>query len=377
MPGRDLFAGEALPQRKGRDLFADEPADETEEFEFRLRAEREAAAGSASPTPTLADRIKGGAELGARMFSQNHPIIAGMGEAGMRAASQALASPIEAAASAYNLATARPGTKVSSANDAIARVADALTYQPRTAPGRVASEVTETLGSLIPTASERAGQFVTERTRPYVGDTASKALGVATDLVPQAAAGLIGGRIAEPSVRAGLETVARRGEESAAVRTAEQAPMNAKIERARELGIRLPPSEAGGIAGKVLEGVGGKTQTEMSLSRANSKVINRTVAKELGLDAKTPLTDATIERLKQAAYKPYESIRKAGRVTADDDYRAALERVKDRTQQAAEDFPEDTNELIEKRSRSSTSDRPMPGRCSTRSSRCVSERAGT
>jgi hypothetical protein len=60
------------------------------------------------------------------------------------------------------------------------------------------------------------------------------------------------------------------------------------------------------------------------------------------------LTEANVERLKQEAYKPYDRMKKAGRIAADDEFKAELEGVKERTAQAQEDYPEDTNELIDK-----------------------------
>jgi hypothetical protein len=308
---------------------------------FTLDARSQTKPPAASAAPSLGTRIRAGVDLGARLFSQDHPIMAGVGETALKAGSQMLANPIEAAASLYHLATDEPGTKVSGANEAVQSIADATTYQPRTAPGRAFSSVADTLGSLIPNASNRAGQYVTEK-------TGSTALGAATALAPQAALSLAGARAGEPAVRAGLENVARSGEQAATAKAAELAPKNASIEQARSIGLKLPPSQAGGGVGKIMEGIGGKTANEMDMSRANAAVINRTVAKDIGLSANDSLTEAKLEELKQRAYKPYEAIKKAGKVTADDEYRTALEQVKERTAQASEDFPEDTNELIEK-----------------------------
>src|SRR4029077_10322061 len=80
----------------------------------------------------------------------------------------------------------------------------------------------------------------------------------------------------------------------------------------------------------------------------NAKIINRTVGKEIGLSERQPLTEANIERLKQKQFAVYDRVKKAGRITADDGFREELDKVRERTKQAEEDFPEDTNEAIDR-----------------------------
>jgi hypothetical protein len=165
-----------------------------------------------------------------------------------------------------------------------------------------------------------------------------------------AVAGAQRARAALPAaVREGAGRIAAKGEERAAVRAAEEAPKQDKVAAARSLGIKIPPSEVTGApAGKVLEGAGGKIQTEQAFSRANAKVLNRKAGAEIGLSERQSLTPANIERAKQKAFTVYDRVKKAGRITLDGTYREALGKVKERTAGAAEDFPEDTNELIDK-----------------------------
>lgn len=232
-----------------------------------------------------------------------------------------------------------------------------LTYQPRTATGKKYSEALETPFRKLGEKADQAGEKV-------ASVTGSPALGAATttgiQALPLAAPGIpkglkAGARALEPATEAAMarvrpvaERIAARGEERAAIRAAEDAPKNAKIEQARSIGLKLPPSEAGGGTGKILEGVSGKIQTEMSFSRANAKAINRTAAKEIGLSDRQPMTEANIERVKQKQFAVYDRVKKAGRINMDDAYREQLNAVRERTQQAEADFPEDTNELIDK-----------------------------
>lgn len=221
-------------------------------------------------------------------------------------------------------------------------VRSAMTYEPRTEAGKAGqayvgalTEPVAKVAGYIPKKLEESGHpIAAQATRAAIDVLPVKGIGKAADVVrdiPRSAA-----------------RIAQAGEESAAIRAAEEAPKAAKIEQARSIGLKLPPSEAGGPVGKVLEGAGGKVQTEMNLSRANSKVINRTAAKEIGLSDRQPMTEANIERVKQKHFAVYDQMKKAGRIEADDAFREELNGVKERTAQAETDYPEDTNELIDK-----------------------------
>lgn len=229
-----------------------------------------------------------------------------------------------------------------------------LTYEPKTRSGKEAVANLERPLQKLDQLSNKAGETVAEKTgSPALGAATKTAIAAAPLALPGAAKGV--GRALEPAaeavatrVRPVAERVAAAGEDKAAIRAAEDAPKQAKIAQARSIGLKLPPSEAGGPVGKALEGVSGKVQTEMEFSRANAKAINRTAAKELGLSDRQSMTEGNIERLKQKAFKDYDAVKKAGRVEFDDAYREELKGVRERTAQAETDFPEDTNELIDK-----------------------------
>jgi len=221
-----------------------------------------------------------------------------------------------------------------------------LTYQPHTQAGQTGQEHIAALTSPVTDILNKPVEALEKRGHPVAAQAARGIMDVAPIKVPKALrAGL---RTAGEVVRPVAEKIAATGEARAAVRAAEEAPKQTKIQQARTLGLKLPPSEAGGAVGKTLEGVGGKVQTEMSLSRANSKVINRAAAKEIGLSERQRMTPANIERLKQKHFATYDRVKKAGRIDADDAFRQELEKVRERTKQAEADYPEDTNELIDK-----------------------------
>ncbi len=228
---------------------------------------------------------------------------------------------------------------------------NALTYQPRTQAGK---EITANLERPFQKLAEKgaqAGEATLRATKsPLLAAGARTVVEGAPSLLPGVPKSLRAvGREISPLVRPVAERVAQAGEASTAVRAAEQAPKNIAIEQARKVGIKLPPSEvARAPIGKVLEGASGKVQTEKALSRDNAKIVNRLAAKEIGLSERQPMTEANIARQKQKAFKVYDRVRNAGRIAMDDQYRAELNAVKELTAQEATDFPEDTNELIDK-----------------------------
>jgi hypothetical protein len=230
-----------------------------------------------------------------------------------------------------------------------------LTYEPKSQAGKEITANLERPFQKLAQGADVAGRKVAEVTgSPALGAAANTVIQSApAALAPEFARRGVGvaraaGEAALERARPAAERIATAGEEKAAVRAAEEAPKQTKIQQARSIGLKLPPSEAGGPVGKVLEGAGGKVQTEMSLSRDNAKVINRTAAKDIGLSERQPMTEGNIERLKQKAFKDYDAVKKAGKVTFDDQYREDLGKVRERTRQAEEDFPDDTNELIDK-----------------------------
>lgn len=222
-----------------------------------------------------------------------------------------------------------------------------LTYQPQTAAGQAITGAISKPLEYVDRGGNYVGEKVTDATgSPMLGAAANAGSQlVASYLLPK---GLrAGGRTVGEAVGSAAEGIARRGEADVAVRAAEQAPVNTAIEPARAANFKLPPSQAGGPTGKVLEGAGGKIQTEMRLSHDNAKNTNRIAAKEIGLSERQPLTEANIERLKQGAYGVYERVKKAGRIQMDDQYRTELQSSLERTANVASDFPEDINASVQ------------------------------
>lgn len=324
---------------------------ENEEFEFRLRVEKESAAPARLAKPAYDPNFQP-----KRPLTWNEKRVQ-TGEAfdrtagtGLRGAARTGVAAVEdvlqmasgvagdVAGAATSLVTQNPARGESARR--------AITTEPATETGKAGARylgaLAEPVGRLFSTpveALEKRGHPVAAQTLRAIEDVAPLKL-------PKALRGA--GGMARETVRPLAERVAQAGEARTVVRAAEEVPLQSKIAQARSIGLKLAPSEAGGPTGKVLEGMGGKIQTEMSLSRANSKVINRTAGREIGLSDTQPLTQANIGRAKQKAFAVYDRVRKAGRIEADTTYRDELSRVRERTAQEALDFPDDTNEAIDK-----------------------------
>lgn len=193
----------------------------------------------------------------------------------------------------------------------------------------------ETLSKAFPAPTSTAGK---------VSEVASEVLGGGVASAGRRAAGLV--TKGEAAAEATQKT---QQAEKLAVKTAELAPDNAKFANAKKWSFKVLPTEGGGgIAGRAAQGMSGAKQSEYAISRSNAIQADKLASKAIGLNDKQPMTEGNIERLKQGAYKVYDQVKKLGKVQTDDEYRKELEGVRERTHQAALDFPEDFNERVEK-----------------------------
>jgi len=136
-------------------------------------------------------------------------------EAALHVGSQMAAFPVEAAASAYQLAFAKPGEKVNKAREAIGGVSEAMTYQPRTEEGKKVAGAADTGLGLPGKYADIAGEKVTQA-------TGSAGLGAATSLGLQALPAVLGARgLRGKVVTPGMARTAAAGTAQAAERAAE------------------------------------------------------------------------------------------------------------------------------------------------------------
>lgn len=243
------------------------------------------------------------------------------------------------AASAAGLAGLAQGAKnlVSPgmpAGDRVRQVQDMLTYQPRTQGG-------EKLSNLISYPFEKLAEGADSlggRTAESVGPIAGAAVNTAIQAVPQ----LIGkvGKIGPTTAAAEAAALARK---------TGAAQIDAGIQQAREAGYVLPPSQANpSILNQVLEGIGGKIKTAQKASEKNQPVTNDLARNALGIAPDAPLNANTLAAVRQQAGEAYDAVRGAGRVTADDTFRAELNRIAQPSRSAAKDFKDLQSNEVER-----------------------------
>jgi len=97
--------------------------------------------------------------------------------------------------------------------------------------------------------------------------------------------------------------------------------MATAVEKAREAGFTVPPTQAGGgIINRALEGMAGKASTLQEASVRNQNVTNKLAAKSLGLPDDAVLTPETLMGIRDEAGMAYEALKslpKKAAVSAD------------------------------------------------------------
>ena len=86
--------------------------------------------------------------------------------------------------------------------------------------------------------------------------------------------------------------------------------MATAVEKAREAGYTVPPTQAGGgIINRALEGMAGKASTLQEASVRNQNVTNKLAAKSLGLPEDAVLTPETLAGIRDEAGMAYEALK--------------------------------------------------------------------
>lgn len=87
--------------------------------------------------------------------------------------------------------------------------------------------------------------------------------------------------------------------------------MVAAVEKAREAGYTVPPTQAGGgIINRALEGMAGKASTLQEASVRNQNVTNKLAVKSLGLPEETVLTPELLSNVRDEAGMAYDALKK-------------------------------------------------------------------
>lgn len=149
----------------------------------------------------------------------------------------------------------------------------------------------------------------------------------------QAKQGLIGG-----SIGAALTPLQKLG---SLLRGPEQNPqMAGAVEKAREAGYVIPPTQArGSLVNRALEGTAGKISTAQNASAKNQEVTNKLVSKALGLPEEEMLTPEGLGNIRNIAGKAYENIENIGIIKPSKEYMEGLNQIASKPLKAQAGFP--------------------------------------
>lgn len=112
-----------------------------------------------------------------------------------------------------------------------------------------------------------------------------------------------------------------------------------KVVAAGKAGVALTPDEAGaGIVARSAAGVAGEAKLAKKISNQNQPWAVETIAKDLELPEGTVLDREATEAVREQRGQAYEVVRRSGRVTADDAFRADLEEAVKDVRTASTDF---------------------------------------
>jgi len=99
------------------------------------------------------------------------------------------------------------------------------------------------------------------------------------------------------------------------------------VQKARAAGYVLKPSEAGGKAGKVAEGLTGSPRLSIEASLKNQPVTNNLAATEIGLPKGTKVTNSALREAAKPHNAVYKEVGALGGIDTDDVYHKAIESV--------------------------------------------------
>ena len=120
--------------------------------------------------------------------------------------------------------------------------------------------------------------------------------------------------------------------------------MISAVEKARETGYTVPPTQAGGgLVNRLLEGVAGKISTLQEASVRNQAITDKLAKKALGLPEDAVLTSDLIKSIRNDAGQAYENLKLSGTVKTSPKFIQALDNIKPYQDaiQAAKDFPDE------------------------------------
>jgi len=116
--------------------------------------------------------------------------------------------------------------------------------------------------------------------------------------------------------------------------------MAGAVEKAREAGYVMPPTQArGDIANRLMEGIAGKASTAQNASAKNQEVTHKLVAKSLGLPEDEVILPEVLKDLRSKAGEAYAKLETIGTITPGKEYTETLNKISGKAVKAQEGFP--------------------------------------
>jgi hypothetical protein len=123
--------------------------------------------------------------------------------------------------------------------------------------------------------------------------------------------------------------------------------MASAVEKARETGYTVPPTQAGGgVVNRLLEGMAGKISTLQEASVRNQAITDKLAKKSLGLSEDVALTPEVLKSVRDEAGKVYDNISNAGIIVPNKSFNETLDKIGESAVKAEMNFPNATSKQI-------------------------------
>ena len=118
------------------------------------------------------------------------------------------------------------------------------------------------------------------------------------------------------------------------------AQMAGAVEKAREAGYVIPPTQArADLANRLMEGIAGKATTAQNASAKNQEVTHKLVARSLGLPESEVILPEVLKDLRSTAGQAYAKLENIGTITPGKEYLENLNKIAGKATKAQEGFP--------------------------------------
>jgi hypothetical protein len=140
-----------------------------------------------------------------------------------------------------------------------------------------------------------------------------------------------------------------------ATKQSQNAVKGATLQASKDAGYVVPPgmTDNPGFIARLVEGFGGKLQTQQQASGSNQQVTNSMARQALGLQDDAAMTPQVMQDVRNAAFKSgYEPVKKFGDVRTDQKYASDLDSLVKKFEGASKSFPDavpaDVQSIVDK-----------------------------